>query len=618
MVKTRSVGLLLVLGAVSVAPAQLVTGHWEFDDPANGLRATIGQNGSFFTYIPPSGNAQGVTQFDTTTAFGIPALPGAAGPVRVAYIPGYNGNEAIAMYPGVPANPVDPNVSYINQYTFIFDILIPNGSAAPWVSFFNTNECNRNDGDFFAQQVNPADPLAYSIGISGQYDGVLFGNTWHRVIISVNLADPYGPLMSKYIDGALVGEQILGSGVDGRWSLYPVGDNLPTLILGDNNGDTGPIYVAALQFRNYAVDAATAATLGGVGAAGIPVDSGTQGYWNFRSVSAPLAPAAGFTGPASLTWFNGCAPTTCPFDLRNTTQFGPSTSFGVPALPDGVAHGMRFDAPYDCNGYLLPHGAAPNGGGAKVNQYTIIADVYFTADDINPTSIAHGSVTLPHEPDWVPLYANALPGVDDAMLWMYFPNGTIGDDGQYGDTEGWIQFGTWMRVVCSVDTSADPAVVSKYVIYADDTVRGPVTQLEAGEGLDGRRALVTAAAAGENYLFAFGDGGIYTVPYTRTGFCSSYQVRDYAMPASEVAALGGPRAAGIPRPVPAVCPGDLNCDGQVNFDDIDLFVEALSYSGGAGWPYPACPWIAGDCTADGNVNFDDIDAFVARIGADCP
>ncbi len=69
---------------------------------------------------------------------------------------------------------------------------------------------------------------------------------------------------------------------------------------------------------------------------------------------------------------------------------------------------------------------------------------------------------------------------------------------------------------------------------------------------------------------------------------------------------------------PAGCPGDMNCDGAVNFDDIDLFVEALGYAGGAGWPYPNCPWTNGDCNGDNDVTFDDIDAFVALIGSSCP
>ncbi|MBK9127816.1 MAG: endonuclease/exonuclease/phosphatase family protein [Phycisphaerales bacterium] len=69
--------------------------------------------------------------------------------------------------------------------------------------------------------------------------------------------------------------------------------------------------------------------------------------------------------------------------------------------------------------------------------------------------------------------------------------------------------------------------------------------------------------------------------------------------------------------VPAICPGDLNCDGVVDFNDIDRFVEALGYAGGVGWPYPDCPWLAGDASGDGQVTFDDIDPFVALIGTSC-
>ena len=67
---------------------------------------------------------------------------------------------------------------------------------------------------------------------------------------------------------------------------------------------------------------------------------------------------------------------------------------------------------------------------------------------------------------------------------------------------------------------------------------------------------------------------------------------------------------------PASCRGDMNCDGQVTFADIDLFVAALA--GEPAWAHWPCPWINGDCTADGNVTFADIDPFVARIGKPCP
>ena len=67
--------------------------------------------------------------------------------------------------------------------------------------------------------------------------------------------------------------------------------------------------------------------------------------------------------------------------------------------------------------------------------------------------------------------------------------------------------------------------------------------------------------------------------------------------------------------------GDCNCDGTVDYADIDPFVAALSCVGGNPdcWP-PAgvptdCPWLNADCDGDGSVTYADIDAFVASIGS---
>jgi hypothetical protein len=59
--------------------------------------------------------------------------------------------------------------------------------------------------------------------------------------------------------------------------------------------------------------------------------------------------------------------------------------------------------------------------------------------------------------------------------------------------------------------------------------------------------------------------------------------------------------------------GDLNCDGAVNFDDIDPFVLALADPVGYQAAYPNCDVNLADCNDDGVVNFDDIDAFVALL-----
>ena len=63
-------------------------------------------------------------------------------------------------------------------------------------------------------------------------------------------------------------------------------------------------------------------------------------------------------------------------------------------------------------------------------------------------------------------------------------------------------------------------------------------------------------------------------------------------------------------------PGDTNCDGVVNFGDIDPFVLALTnYSGPSGYRETYQPCDNADANGDGLVNFGDIDPFVALLTA---
>jgi hypothetical protein len=68
------------------------------------------------------------------------------------------------------------------------------------------------------------------------------------------------------------------------------------------------------------------------------------------------------------------------------------------------------------------------------------------------------------------------------------------------------------------------------------------------------------------------------------------------------------------------CPtqlGDLNCDGWVDFDDINPFVLALADPAGYWTAFPDCNWYNGDCNCDEVVDFDDINPFVACIAGAC-
>ncbi|MEW6251023.1 MAG: hypothetical protein AB1716_10280 [Planctomycetota bacterium] len=60
-------------------------------------------------------------------------------------------------------------------------------------------------------------------------------------------------------------------------------------------------------------------------------------------------------------------------------------------------------------------------------------------------------------------------------------------------------------------------------------------------------------------------------------------------------------------------PGDLDCDGRLDFDDINPFVLALSDPHGYAARYPSC-WIAnGDLNNDGRADFRDINPFVQLL-----
>jgi len=62
-------------------------------------------------------------------------------------------------------------------------------------------------------------------------------------------------------------------------------------------------------------------------------------------------------------------------------------------------------------------------------------------------------------------------------------------------------------------------------------------------------------------------------------------------------------------------PGDLDCDRDVDFDDINPFVLALSGEGAYATQYPDCRWLNADCDFDGDVDFDDINPFIALLGS---
>ncbi len=161
----------------------------------------------------------------------------------------------------------------------------------------------------------------------------------------------------------------------------------------------------------------------------------------------------------------------------------------------------------------------------------------------------------------------------------------------------------------------------------------PATATPAGVATTGLQHVVcTRTALGETRIyvdgvsvatgFVGGDFSTWTPSY-RVGLGSEFPsgtpwLGEYRLVALYSAALTPfqvrqNHAAGS-EPRPPVTPGDTNCDGAVNFDDIDAFVLGLSGEAAYAAQYPDCPYLSNDCNGDGFVDFDDIEAFVALLG----
>lgn len=574
------IAALLACGATA-ALGQKTTGHWDFD--GGNLNATVGQNGQYYLVPPaPSGNTQSKTSFGTTAAFGIGNIGGVV--ANVMRVQDLGSNEGYGLFPVSGPN---GGGAFLNQYTLIYDVYYPATSTNTFISFGNTNECNTNDQDF-AGRRDFAD--GWGVGISGIYEGKITVDTWHRVGFAVDLANGAGPTMRKYIDGVLVGTQILSAGVDGRWALYSSLDSLPTLLLADNDGDVDEHYVNAIQFHAVALDDSTMAALGGASASNIPVSATVDGNWTFDGGNLNA------TVGNNLTYFNGCGadPDPCSQDLAAETQFGSASSFGIANLPDGSNPSvMRWAATIPCTGYNLPHGAKANGGGQRVNQYTILMDVYVASSDffLGP---------------WVALYQTNPFNSEDAMLWIRTSDGNLGDDGEYPiELEFACLPDTWLRIVAVVDTSTD--TLTKYVLRDLGSGVEMLMGSQSAGGLDSKRTLVPATLFGQDIFLPFTDEDQETLP----GYVNCIQIRDYAMTPAEVAALGAPGAGCIPI-VAGTCPGDANGDGKVDQLDLNLLLATFNLMlGDAGYNGDA------DFSGDGKVDQLDLNLLLAVFQTNC-
>jgi endonuclease/exonuclease/phosphatase family metal-dependent hydrolase len=153
---------------------------------------------------------------------------------------------------------------YLNQFTFITDLLLPGN--VDWTALFNTNPQNANDADFYidANGRVGVGALAYSA------NNTVTAGRWYRLAF---VADLGAGIVRFYRDGTQVAQRTGASLLDGRFSLYSNADPGPDLLL-FNEGVTGGIFthalcVSGIAFTDRALSAAELGALGGPRSEGI-------------------------------------------------------------------------------------------------------------------------------------------------------------------------------------------------------------------------------------------------------------------------------------------------------------------------------------------------------------
>ena len=198
-----------------------------------------------------------------------------------------------------------------------------------------------------------------------------------------------------------------------------------------------------------------------------------------------------------------------PLQFVSTSQPAQAFEFVTMSINGQTGTALKFPAANEKTWFLMEHGTAPNGGGAKVNQYTILMDLMFPSTQ---------------DADYRGLIQTTVANTDDADIFLNPLNG-IGIDGQY---HGDIYADSWHRVALVFDLTQNS--LNKYV----DGVLENAQLL--GQGLDGRWALNPSLL-----LFTDNDGE------TQSGYVNSIQFRSGVLTAEQVNSLGTfVTASGIP------------------------------------------------------------------------
>ncbi|MFN0066775.1 MAG: hypothetical protein ACKVYV_03975 [Limisphaerales bacterium] len=507
-----------------------VTGQWDFD--AGSLAATVGTP---LAYLDgPAGLTAAGTKFGTTGQGDFADIANIAGqPAQVMRVPGdLSRSIGYLMTHGIAPN---GGGTRVNQFTLIMDVWVAeSGPGAASLAQFSSVPANTDDGDLFWQGNN------FGQGTDGYRGrGTFTAGAWHRMAAAYDMtASP--PVVVKYVNGIKQDDWTTGAALDTpRRTMGP-----QAILFADGDEDERrEMVVNSIQIRAGRLSDAQLALLGGPSAGGIPQslpESNVTGQWDFAfgDLGATIGtPLAYLDGPGGATETGTQYGTTGEGDFASITNIA-----GRPARI------MRVPGDLSRNiGYLMTHRIAPNGGGTRVNQFTLVMDVFVAESGPGAASLAQ--------------FSSVPANTDDGDLFWQGNNFGQGTDGYRG--RGTFTAGAWHRMVAAYDMAASPPVVTKYVngIKQDDWT--------TGAALDTPRRTMGPQAI----LFADGDED-----ERREMWVSSIQIRSGKLTDAQAAALGGPSADGIPVATP-----QSTVTGQWDFEFGDLGANVgrnLSYLDG--------------------------------------
>jgi len=200
---------------------------------------------------------------------------------------------------------------------------------------------------------------------------------------------------------------------------------------------------------------------------------------------------------------------------QNGTTFGSTATLGIPLISGTNAFVMRFPAATGGMGFNLPT-PPPNGRGSYVDNYSLVLDVlYPAASDLKARPILETDEG----------FISSTLGTDLAI-------GTNNGLGLVGGTfDGTINSNTWYRIGLVVQQNNVSAYINGARVGSQNSQADRLVLEPSSVALLLAESLGTDAAV---------------------GYVNSIQLRDVALTASQMQALGGPSAEGIPQVIPAI------------------------------------------------------------------